>query len=253
MKNVTFVLLLLASLIGPVRETAMAGDTPPLTQQQVEDIVQGYLLENPEVVIEAIQEFQRRRMVAEMLPKIEVYREYLETDETYPVLGNPNGSITLVEFFDYRCGFCKRNFPEVMKLLAANPDVRFIARQYPILDRAGQKPLSKRAAEAALAAHKQGLFAEFHSALMSLEAKLTEDGLYATAVEVGLNLTQLKEDMRDKLIDKTITNSITIGKDIGFTGTPSYFVGNDVAEGAVGFKRLQESIDRARADKAASR
>ena len=133
-----------------------------------------------------------------------------------------------------------------MQLIKNNPDVKFIAHQYPVLDRPGEIPLSSRAAKAALAAHKQGLFEPFHKAMMTVEGSLTEDKLYAVASSVGLDVTQLKSDMSDKLIDKTLTNTLAIGQEIGFTGTPSYIVGENVEIGAVGAARLQKAVDRAR-------
>ncbi|GHF27418.1 DSBA oxidoreductase [Kordiimonas sediminis] len=204
--------------------------------------------ENPEIVIRAIQEFQRRSQVASMLPKIDMYRGYLESDPSLPVLGNPNGDVTIVEFFDYRCGYCRRHFPELMRLVKEDGNIRLIPHQLPLLDRPGQTPVSRLAARAAVAAHKQGKFSELHFAMMSTPTSLTEDMIYSLAEDQGIDVERLKKDMADKLIDKTVGNSVAIARDIGFEGTPGYIIGNDVVLGAAGFDRMKEAVARARAE-----
>ena len=218
-------------------------------RRKIETVVQDYLTEHPEVIMEAIRELQRRQTVAQMLPAIERYRSYLETDSDAPVLGNPDGDVTIVEFFDYRCGFCRRHYPAVMKLVKEDGNIRLMPKQFPILDGNDAKPLSMLSAKAALAAHKQGRFAEFHAAMMTTGSQVTEDSIYQVAAKVGLDVAQLKADMGDKLIEKRITNTLAIGQDIGFSGTPGYIIGRDVVLGAEGYDRLKEAIERARADK----
>ena len=207
--------------------------------------------ENPEIVIFAIQEFQERQQAARMLPKIENYRQYLEQNADAPVLGNPNGDVTIVEFFDYRCGYCRRHFPAVMDLIEKDGNIRFLPKQFPILDRPDQPAVSRMASLAALSAHKQGKFAEFHTALMSEPAGLTEDRIYDVAGRIGLDVDKLKADMKDKLLEKRIQNSLAIGQDIGFSATPAYIIGDSVIIGAKGFETMQKAVEKAR-KKAAS-
>lgn len=225
---------------------AQAQDIDAAERAKIERVLEEYLMENPEIVVKAIRELQRRQTLAQMLPTIQMYRDYLEREQGAPVLGNPNGDVTIVEFFDYRCSFCRRHFPAVMKLVQEDGNIRLIPRQFPILDRPGEAAVSFMAAAAALAAHKQGKFEEFHLATMMSEGSLTEDRLYDIAAGVGLDVAQLKTDMRSKLVEKNIRNTLSIGQDIGFDGTPGYIIGNDVVLGAEGYDRLVEAVARAR-------
>lgn len=218
----------------------------PQEREKIEQVVQDYLLENPEIIALAFRELQRRQTMARMGPAIEMYRDYLEKDPATPVIGNPNGDVTMVEFFDYRCGFCRRHFPEVMKLVRDDGNIRYIPRQFPILDRQGETPVSYLASRAALAAHKQDKFEEFHVAAMTSKGSLTEDQLYQIAGNLGLNVERLKADMNDRLIIKSVQNTLAIGKDIGFEGTPGYIIGEDVVTGAEGYSRLLQAVTRAR-------
>ncbi|MCJ9428968.1 DsbA family protein [Kordiimonas marina] len=242
--------LLVAGLMLAPTVSAAAQDMTPAERAKIETVVHDYLMQHPEVIIQSIQELQRRQTVAQMLPTINLYRDYLEHEKGAPVLGNPNGDVTIVEFFDYRCPYCKHSFPVLQKLMKEDGNIRLVPRQYPILDRPGAPAVSLMAAKAALASNLQGKFAEFHDALMAYPDRLTEDGLYKVAASVGLNVDKLKADMKDKMIEKSIQNTLAIGKDIGFNGTPGYIVGDDIILGAEGYDRLKQAVDRARADAA---
>ena len=242
------ILTLCAAFFSPA--IAQEQQINPAEREKIEQVIQEYLLENPEILALAFRELQRRQTLARMGPAIENYRDFLEREPSAAVLGNPDGDVTIVEFFDYRCGFCRRHFPDVMKLVQEDGNIRFIPRQFPILDRPGDTPVSYLASRAALAAQKQGKFEEFHVATMTSSGSLTEEGIYDIAREVGLNVEQLKEDMNDRLIIKNVQNTLAIGKDIGFEGTPGYIIGDDVVTGAEGYGRLLQAVNRARREKA---
>lgn len=242
--NIIAVMSLVGTLFSPV--VAQDKTVDPEEREKIEQIVQDYLLENPEIIAIAFRELQRRQTLARMGPQIEMYRGFLENEQNAAVLGNPNGDVTIVEFFDYRCGFCRRHFPEVMKLVKDDGNIRFLPRQFPILDRPNENPVSYIASRAALAAKRQDKFEEFHVAAMTSEGSLTEDGIYAIAARVGLNIAKLKADMNDPLIIKNVQNTLAIGKDIGFEGTPGYIIGDDVVTGAGGYGRLLQAVNRAR-------
>lgn len=247
-KNVSFVALFLALVSAFFASPSLAQDkkVDEEEREKIEQVVQDYLLENPEIIALAFRELQRRQTMAEMGPAIKMYRNHLENDPGAPVIGNPEGDVTVVEFFDYRCGFCRRHFPEVMKLVRDDGNIRYIPRQFPILDRQGETPVSYLASRAALAAHKQGKFEEFHIAAMTSQGSLTEEQLYQIAGRLGLNVQQLKADMNDRLVIKSVQNTLAIGKDIGFQGTPGYIIGDDVVTGAEGYGRLLQAVNRAR-------
>ncbi len=248
MKRLILTLVAIATMTGILFSPVTAQDQPidPNEREKIEQVVQDYLLENPEIIAIAFRELQRRQTLARMGPQIEMYRGYLENDPNAAVIGNPKGDVTIVEFFDYRCGFCRRHFSEVIKLVEADGNIRFLPRQFPILDRPNEPPVSYLASRAALAAQKQGKFEEFHVAAMTSEGSLTEDGIYAIAARVGLNVAKLKADMNDPLVIKNVQNTLAIGKDIGFEGTPGYIIGDDVITGAEGYGRLLQAVNRAR-------
>jgi len=226
-------------------------DISDTERKKIEHVLQQYLATNPEIIETAIIELNRRRTLAQMLPSIEMYRGYLENDPDAGVLGNPNGDVTIVEFFDYRCGYCRRHFGEVQRLVEADGNIRWIPRHYPILDRPNEEPTSFIAARGAEAAHRQGKFAEYHAAMMNREGGLSEERVYEIAESIGLDIVKMKKDMADRLLDKRIKNALAIGSDIGFTGTPGYIIGEDVILGAEGIHRLQQAVDRARSSKVA--
>ena len=242
-----------ALLLGTSGSPIVAQELRFEDRKAFEEAVRSYLLKNPDVVIEAIGEFQRRESVATKLPKVEIYRGYLENGTTHAVLGNPNGDITMVEFFDYRCGYCKKYFKTMQQVLRENSNVRMLAIQYPILDRPGKPRISRTAARAGIAANMQGKFAAFHTAMMSFKGSLSEDHIYRMAEQVGLDLSKLKADMNSKLVDKQITNNLSIGAEIGFRGTPAYIIGKDIVEGAAGIDAIRKSLKLAADARASAR
>lgn len=174
------------------------------------------------------------------------YRDYLENNPNAGVLGNPDGDVTIVEFFDYRCGYCRRHFAEVMRLVKEDGNIRWVARHFPILDRQGEAPMSRIAARAAIGAQKQGKFRQFHLEAMSTPGSLTEETVFKIAEAVGLDIAQLKKDMASSLTEKQITNTLAIGQDIGFTGTPGYVIGQTVLLGAEGYDTVKSAVAAAR-------
>jgi protein-disulfide isomerase len=230
-----------------------AQDVSDAERKKIEGVLQDYIANNPEIVIQAIQQFQRQRQTANMLSQVNLYRGYLENDPDATIMGNPNGDVTVVEFFDYRCGFCRRHFASaILPLLEEDKNIRFIPQQFPVLDRPDTSPVSRIAARAALAAQKQGKFSEFHIALMTAPGSLTEEGIYQIAQSSGLDVLRLKSDMQSKLIDKRIENVLAIGRDIGFEGTPGYIIGDSILLGAEGIGNMKSAIARARSKAQAS-
>lgn len=227
-------------------------DIAPAEREKIERVIQEYLLENPEILELAFRELQRRRVSEQRIAMAETadnYRDYLENNPNAGVLGNPNGDVTIVEFFDYRCGFCRRHFAEVMRLVKEDGNIRWVARHFPVLDRQGETPVSRIAARAAIGATRQGKFREFHLEAMSTPGSLTEETVMKIAESVGLDMALLKKDMASSLTDKQITNTLAIGQDIGFTGTPGYVIGNSVLLGAEGYDAVKGAVTAARSAK----
>lgn len=194
------------------------------------------LLANPEILPEAMQELQRRDMVA----RIEPLRDELEAPFPGAVLGNPNGEITLVEFTDYACGYCRTSLAHVNALIAANPDLRVVIREYPILSAA-----SADAARMALAAAEQGKFEAFHNAMFASDG-LSADDIDNAARIAGLDLARAQLSIEGGLYETQLQNNVFLGQNMGLSGTPAWVIGNQVLTGAVGEEVIGAAISEAR-------
>lgn len=195
-----------------------------------------YLLANPEVLPEAMEVLQRR----EQLARIEPVRSELETPFPGTVLGNPNGSVTLVEFSDYACGYCRQSVADVAALIAANPDLKVVIREYPIL-----APESLDAARMALAAAQQGRYARFHDAMFRLGPP-SEETIEAAATEAGVDLAKARAAIATGAFDNQFRANAQLAVQLGVAGTPNWVIGDQTLSGAVGPQRLGEAIEEAR-------
>ena len=166
----------------------------------------------------------------------------LENDPNAPVLGNPEGDVTVVEFFDYNCPYCRRVKPEMEALLAADPNVRVVYREWPILGEG-----SVFAARAALASRNQGKYEEFHWAMMQLKQRAEEATIIRVAEDIGLDVAQLRRDMTAPEIEEHIQTSMRLAQSLGFSGTPSFVIGDSLAPGLIQADQMIELVDQARA------
>ena len=204
---------------------------------EFEQRVRDYLLKNPEVIMEALQILQERQRAAEaenLKRTIAERSEEILNDPAAPVGGNPAGDITLVEFFDYNCPYCRRVAPTVVELEEADPGLRLVYKEFPILG-----PGSQFAARAALAARKQGKYVPFHNALMRATNQVTEQTVMEIAREVGLDTEQLRADMQNPAIEEAIARNLQLADALGITGTPSFIIGQELVPGAVDLGTLQ--------------
>ena len=218
--------------------------TPSLDRETVRKIVKEYLLEHPEVIEEAIQVLQAKRESREQDRVRAALREHdkaLRSHPMSPVSGNPKGDVTLVEFFDYQCGYCKRSLKPVRDLLETDRQLRIVWKEFPILG-----PVSRFAARAAMASGKQGRYLEFHVAVMGSRGKLTEDRVMALAGSVGLDVQRLRRDMDDPAIEEYLDETIRLAQVLGIRGTPAFVIGDTLVPGAVDGGRLKELIAGAR-------
>lgn len=216
-----------------------------LSVEQVEKIVRDYLMREPEIIYQALEELQKRQAAeqAEQQKQMLVSRQDdLLNDPATPIAGNPEGDVTLVEFFDYRCGYCRRVLSSMQALMSEDDALRIAFKELPVL---GED--SVRAARAALASQQQdqGLYVDFHLALMSAE-DLSAAGIRATASQVGLDPDQLEEDMQSDEVSKAIEANYQLASALGIEGTPAFVIGETLVPGAVDKARLEELIDEAR-------
>jgi protein-disulfide isomerase len=235
--------LSLALLAGA--STARAQDHAPLTRPDVERIVHDYLLQNPEVIYQAVQELQRRHDAEEAKRQqvaVDQHKDQIFANSADPVGGNPKGDVTLVEFFDYHCGYCRGMAPQLRALLGQDPKIRFVFKDIPILS-----PESAVAAKAALAAARQGpgKYQEFHFALMQSK-ELTREAILDTAGKVGLDTKRLAQDMDDPAIAAKIDQNLKLAEELGINGTPAFVIGDQLIPGATEPARLAELIAQQR-------
>ena len=239
--------VLLAAAAAIVGTDARADSAPAAAfdRDAVREVVREYLIENPEVIEEAIQVLQARREIERQersRAAVAANGEALRAHPLSPVSGNPDGDVTVVEFFDYRCGYCRRVFPAVMALLGADPQVRVVWKEFPILG-----PVSRVASRAAMAADRQGLYHEFHVAVMGDDAELTEDGVIEIAAAVGLDVERLRRDMEAPEIEAYLAETAQLAQALGIGGTPAFVIGDTLVPGAVDEDTLKAMVAEARA------
>lgn len=215
----------------------------------IQQTIHDYILAHPEVIIESLQLAklkQQERFAATIKLRIMSFRKDLLGDPEAPVLGNPAGDVTLVEFFDYRCPYCRQVEPWVQTLIKEDLNLRLVHKQFPILG-----PASVYAAHIALAALKQGKHTAFHNALMAKEGNIDErniheDLIFQVAESVGLNIDQMKVDMNSPDVEAEIQRTAEIAKSLGLTGTPGFIVGTELVPGATDLSTLHSMVDDAR-------
>ena len=212
-----------------------------MTDQQIKQLALEAILENPEIVMQAVGIIQQREK-DRAASSANTVRLQLEQDPNSPNLGNLSGDVTVVEFFDYNCPYCRKAGKTIQALLASDENVRVIYREWPILGEA-----SVYAARAALAARTQGKYEELHWALMNGEGRATEASILKIARDLGLDITKLKLDMNSPAVEAHISQSSALARNLGFTGTPAFIVGDRTAPGMLSVGEITAMIAEARA------
>lgn len=218
---------------------AMTGDKAALGKS-----IREYLMANPEVLVEAMQELEKKQdsqRDAVAQKGVSENQAELYRDPDSPVAGNPNGDVTIVEFNDYQCPYCKKAHLAMKSVVGADGKVRVVYKDLPILGDA-----SKIAAQAALASVKQGKHQALHNALMEFGGKLDRDKILEIAVGVGLDRAQLEKDMEDPKIKEIIERNLSLASSLGVRGTPAFVIGKQFVPGAVDAAALKQLIADAR-------
>ncbi len=232
----------LAFVAGPATS---AGSLTETQKKEVEAVIQDYILKNPEIISKAIDALQARQREAEEKASkaaLIANRSQLFKDATSPVSGNPNGDITVIEFFDYRCGVCKRVHPIVARLIKDDPNIRRVYKEWPILG-----PDSVLAARAALASRKQGKYFAFHNAMMEARARLNRSTIMTIAKRVGLDTTQLTRDMKDPEINGILQRNYALAEALKLNGTPSFVIEDTLLKGGRDLPTMRKLVADARA------
>lgn len=215
-----------------------------MSQAEFGQRVRAYLLEHPEVLEEALARLQAKQSeqsAADAKAALRAHAADIFHDPESPVGGNPNGNITLVEFFDYNCPYCKMMAPTITQAEAADPQLRIVYKEFPILG-----PGSVFAAKAALAANKQDKYEAFHRALYQVRGHVDEAKVLEVAGTVGIDVARMKADMQDKAIEGDLERDAQLGQVLQITGTPGFVVGDQVTTGAMDMTALQSLISTAR-------
>ena len=217
----------------------------PAQKEAIEQVVRDYIRAHPEIVVEALDAYQAKKDEEERTAKAQTLTSRAEEifrSASSPVIGNAQGDVTLVEFFDYQCGYCKRAQPDLERLVKQDSGLKVVLKEFPILG-----PASVTAARASLAAQKQGKYLDFHTKMMGLKGQLTDDVIYETAKEVGLDLDKLKQDMNDPSVVAELRANMDLAEALGVQGTPAFVINDQIIPGAVGFDALKSQIDKDRA------
>ena len=237
--------LFLTLAVSVTDSRADAQKTNGLSKTDIEKIIRDYLITNPELIQEAIQALQAKRETAENArakAAMVAQGDALRTHPMTPVSGNASGDVTVVEFFDYQCGYCKRSLASIIGLLKSDKQVRVVWKELPILG-----PASRFAARAAMAAKKQEKYFQFHVALMVARGRLTEQKVMDVAKDVGLEVAQLRSDMKDPRIEAYLDETQQLATALGIRGTPAFVIGNTVVRGAIDEAGMKQIIAKMRA------
>jgi protein-disulfide isomerase len=238
--------LLLAALIALPCLPAVA-EVTEADRPAIEGIIRDYLLKNPEVLRDAIRELERRMKVADderRAVALTESRALLNDSPRGVVVGNPKGNVVLVEFFDYNCGYCKRALSDMFNLMKADPQLKIVLKEFPVLGKS-----SVDAARVSIAVRMQdsgGKYLEFHRRLLSARGEANYERALAAAKEVGVDVARLEADLKSPEINATLEESAELSERLGISGTPTYVIANEVVPGAVGFAPLKAKIDAVR-------
>lgn len=216
---------------------------------EIETIIKTYLVSHPEVLEEAMVELQKRQTEADAVKHEASIAQNAETIFNSPrgvVLGNKDGDVTFVEFFDYNCGYCKRAMADMLDLLKTDPKLKVVLKEFPVLSQG-----SVEAAQVAVAVRMQApqKYLDFHQKLLGGRGAADKARALAVAKDLGLDMARLEKDMASPEAKATIAENFKLAEDMGMNGTPSYVIGKQVVVGAVGLDGLKEKISNARCGK----
>jgi protein-disulfide isomerase len=220
-----------ALLLAGVPGASAAESFSDAQKKEIGEIVRQYLLENPNVLLEVGQALDAQQKEAEARQRdaaLQAGAEQLFRSPHDHVAGNPQGDVTVVEFFDYNCSWCKKSFSEVVQLLDKDKNLRLVLKEFPIFG--GD---SDYAAMAAIAARKQGKYWELHSALFSHEGKVTAEVVDDLAKQVGLDLDKLKADMKLPEVAQILSDNHTLAQSLAISGTPAFIIDDKISPGYV--------------------
>jgi len=227
-------------------EAAAAQSPEPVPDDATGDAVRNYLLENPEIIETALMALQAKRAQAakaEQSRSIAQMQDLLFNSEHQIVLGNPNGEVTLVEFFDYNCGYCKRAFPDMMALIENNPDLKMVLKEFPILSEGSVEAARVAIAVNAVAPDR---YVDFHREMMTRGGQADRAKAMQIVNDLDLDAAAVEREAAASSVDENISEVRAIADALDVSGTPSYVIADQAVPGAVGFDQLQQMVIAAR-------
>lgn len=238
-------LILSASLLCLAAMPARAEEATFTDAQktQIQEVIKSYLMENPNVIAEAMQAYQlkmqQEKMVSAEKALTDKYDEL--TAKGLPSAGNPDGDVTIVEFYDYNCGYCKKAFTDVTSIIETDKNVRVVFMEMAILG-----PPSEVAARWSQAAHKQGKFFEFHKGMMTSADRLDEAGIEQLATSIGMDVAKAKTDVASEEVKTEIAKHRELALSLGIQGTPGFVIGKKLYPGYIGDQGMKDAVKLAR-------
>ncbi|MDR3467295.1 MAG: DsbA family protein [Xanthobacteraceae bacterium] len=236
-----------------VTQLARAQSFTDAQRGELEQIIKSYLIAHPEVLEDMTAELTKRQQAAEAEKHRVAVKQDGETIFNSPrgvTVGNRQGDVTFVEFFDYNCGYCKRAMTDMLDLMKSDPKLRVVLKEFPVLG-----PGSVEAAQVAVAVRMQdpsgAKYLDFHQRLLSGRGQADKARALAAAKEAGLDMARLEKDLASPEVKATLEENFKLAEDMGLNGTPSYVIGDQVVVGAVGLEGLTRKISEARCGKAA--
>lgn len=223
---------------------AAAQPFSPDQKKAIEEIVRAYVLKNPEIIREAVEALQAKEQQSAEERRVEALarlKDELAFDPGSPVLGNPSGDVTVVEFFDYRCPYCKRTAPVIDQLVKEDGRIRRVMKEFPILG-----PESLFASRVALAARAQDKYEPMHRLLIAAKGALDQETVMKLAKEAGLDMAQLKRDLNSAAIDEALKKNRDLAGQLEITGTPAFIIGKEFVPGAAELDTFKTIVARAR-------
>ena len=214
-------------------------DDKNINEKQIKNIIEKYILENPEIIIESLEKFTANQKEKEKESFVNILNNFYDTKiyESLPRIGNIDSKLIIVEFVDYNCGYCKKTLPTIAKLMKKFDNIQIVFIDYPILSES-----SEIAARASLAANEQNAYFEYHTILLNNKKLINEDSLYKIAKELSLDIEKFKKDMSSEKIKNNIIKNVRFANSLKIRGTPTFIIGKQILPGAYDYEKLKKII-----------
>ncbi len=214
-------------------------DEKSINEEQIKNMIEKYILENPEIIIESLEKFTSNQKEKERESFVNILNNFYDTKvyESLPRIGNIDSNLIIIEFVDYNCGYCKKTLPTIAKLIKNFDNIQIVFIDYPILSES-----SEIAARASLAANEQNAYFEYHTILLNNRKSINEATLYKIAKELSLDIEKFKKDMSSEKIKNNIIKNVKFANSLKIRGTPTFIIGSQILPGAYDYEKLKKII-----------